>query len=120
MKKILLFLLVCFFVVAGPAWGMSDHTFSSYAQTSDGVGQGNPCYLVKVKGKTDGTNNLTLKIYDNATTNSGNVVAEFTIIGADLKGGETFFDLRMANGIYVDMTVAGAGTGTWWVEFKKP
>ena len=118
MKKILLFLFSWVFLLAAPAIAMQDATSSSYAKASDGVGYANPCFLVKVKGKTDGTNNLTLKIYDNASAASGNVVAEFEIIAADLKGGETFFDLEMKNGIYVDMTTSG--TGTWWVEFRKP
>ena len=109
----------------GIAFAMSDWTYSSYANagnssTADGVGHAYPCYLVKVKGKTDGTNNFTIKIYDNASAASGNVVTEFTIIGADLKGGETFDDLKMSNGVYIDATIADSGTGTWWVEFKKP
>lgn len=122
MRKILIiaaFICLALIVVPGYAVDLANVTYSSYAQTSDGAGWGNPCYLTKVKGKTDGTNNLTLKVYDNASAASGNVITEFTIIGADLKGGELFENLNVANGIYVDMTVAGEGTGTWWVEFKK-
>lgn len=124
MKKLLLAVLMVF-LWAVPALAIQDYTQSSYANagnssTADGVGHAHPCYLVKVKGKTDGTNNMTIKVYDNASAGSGNVVAEFTIIGADLKGGEVFDDLRMSNGVYIDATIAGSGTGTWWVEFKKP
>ena len=117
--KLITFLIVWMLFVT-PALAFQDYSSSSYAQTSDGVGYAHPCYLVKVKGKTDGTNNLTLKVYDNASADSGNVITEFTIIGADLKGGETFDHLEVSNGLYVDMTVAGEGSGTWWVEFKKP
>jgi len=120
MKKIFAFLLILFLAVTPAAWAFQDYTNSSYAQTSDGVGFGNPCYLVKVKGKTDGTNNLTIKVYDNASAASGNVITEFTIIGGDLKGGEIFDNLQVSNGLYIDMTAAGEGTGTWWVEFRKP
>lgn len=116
MKKILIG-MISFFVLTGTALALQDYTNSSYANTSDGIGYAHPCYLVKVKGKTDGTNNLTIKVYDNASAASGNVVAEFTIIGADLKGGEMFTNLKIANGLYVDMTTSG--TGTWWVEFRK-
>lgn len=121
--KRLIILIAAILVLVAPvhvlALNQDDVTHSSYAQTIDGVGYVAPCYLIKVKGKTDGTNNLTIKVYDNASAASGNVVAEFTIIGADLKGGEMFENLAMHNGIYVDMTL-GAGTGTWWVEYKKP
>ena len=125
MKKLILILFIYLFVLASPALAIQDYTKSSYANagnstTADGVGHAHKCYLVKVKCKTDGTNNMTVKVYDNASAASGNVVAEFTVIGADLKGGELFENLKMSNGVYIDATIAGAGTGTWWVEFKKP
>jgi len=101
--KLIVFLIAWMLSIT-PALAFQDHSSSSYAQTSDGVGYAHP--------------NLTLKVYDNASAASGNVITEFTIIGADLKGGETFDLLRVSNGLYVDMTTSG--TGTWWVEFKKP
>jgi len=124
MKKLKLVALLAVFsllvwVTPVLALNQDDISHSSYAQTADGVGVAFPCYLIKVKGKTDGTNNLTLKVYDNASAATGNVVAEFTIIGADLKGGEIFNNLSLTNGAFVDMTL-GAGTGTWWIEYKKP
>lgn len=92
-------------------------TYTSGAQTSDGAGWAHGCFLVKIKGKTDGTNDLTLKLYDNASAASGTVITEIKILGADNQGGEVFEDLEVSNGLYVDMTTSG--TGTWWVEFKK-
>ena len=121
MRRIIILMLM-FAVLISPlpvtALNQDIITHSSYAKTADGVGYASPCYLVKVKGKTDGTNNLVLKVYDNSSAATGNVVAEFTILGPDIKGGEIFDNLVMANGIFVDMTTAG--TGTWWVEYKKP
>ena len=121
MKKFLvaaMLAMVLMIPVGSSALNQDDISHSSYAQTADGVGVAFPCYLIKVKGKTDGTKNLTIKVYDNASAASGNVVAEFTIIGGDLRGGEIFNNLTLHNGAYIDMTTAG--TGTWWIEYKKP
>ena len=115
MKKLITLLILVLFATAAYAL---EPTYTSGEHTGDGAGIAHPCYLVKIKGKTDDTNNLTLKVYDN-TEASGTVVAEFTIAGGDYKGGETFENLDMKNGVYVDMTVAGGGTGSWWVEFKR-
>lgn len=114
MKKLITLLILVLFT-ATAAYAL-EPSYTSGENTSDGAGIAHPSYLVKVKGKTDGTNNLTLKVYDN-TAASGKVVAEFTIIGADHKGGETFEDLDIENGVYVNMTTSG--TGSWWVEFKR-
>ena len=114
MKKLITTIILVLFTTAA-AYAL-EPTYTSGENTSDGSGIAHPCYLVKVKGKTDGTNNLTLKVYDN-TAASGTVVAEFTIIGADYKGGETFENLDMKTGVYIDMTTSG--TGSWWVEFKR-
>ena len=119
MKTIkILCILTFLFLLSTPAYAMQDGASSSYANTADGVGYAHQCYLTKIKGKTDGTNNLTLKVYDNASAASGNVIAEFTILGPDIMGGEVFDHLIISNGLFVDMTTEG--TGTWWVEFKKP
>ena len=114
MKKLITTLILVLFTAVA-AYAL-EPTYTSGENTSDGAGIAHPCYLVKVKGKTDGTNNLTLQVYDN-TAASGTVVAEFTIVGADYKGGETFENLDMKTGVYIDMTTSG--TGSWWVEFKR-
>ena len=115
MKKIL-FVILAALLCAATALAL-EPTYTSGEKTTDGAGWAHPCYVVKVKGKTDGTNNLTLKVYDNASAASGTVITEFTIVGADHKGGETFENLDIKNGVFVDMTTSG--TGSWWIEFKK-
>lgn len=92
-------------------------TYSSGKHTTDGIAYGHACYLVKLIGRTDGTNDLTLVVH-NSTDDSGPIVGEFVIkaIG-DGWGGLPFYDLVMANGVYIDMTTSG--TGSWWVEYKR-
>lgn len=81
-----------------------------------------PCKFHGIILNTDGTNNVTLNIYDNASAASGKVVipTDTVILGA----ARTFslsYDppIRMGNGIYVDVSVAGAGTCAFQVLYGK-
>jgi len=60
---------------------------------------------------TDGTNAVTVSIYDNATTNSGNlIVPTFVATTGATDRTKSFFvypAIRYENGIYVDITCAG-------------
>lgn len=82
---------------------------SSGLRTADAaiyVGRGTLNGLVV---NTDGTNAATVTLYDNATTNSGTVLAQVIVAGAD-RTRDVIFNLatRCLNGIYADVTGTGA------------
>ena len=57
---------------------------------------------------TDGTNAATVTLYDN-TTNSGTVLAQSIVLGADRTGFQAWnLAVRCKNGIYADVTGTGA------------
>jgi len=58
---------------------------------------------------TDGTNDATVNIYDNATSASGTkLVPQFVVNGVDDIGGVLFESVvKCQNGIYVDIACSG-------------
>lgn len=99
--SIMLSLLLCGSVLAAPA------SVSTGLLSSDTVVFRGKCTLTGVQIVTDGTNNAMVVIYD-AMEAEGKAVAKITVVGADYYGGRTFQNLRMSNGIYVDITGTGA------------
>ncbi len=67
-----------------------------------------PCVLIDAIVYTDGTNDATLTVYDNATTVTGTVLAQAKAAGADLQAGVANM-LRIAdNGIAIEIVGTGA------------
>lgn len=56
---------------------------------------------------TDGTNDVTVTVYDNASSAAGTILAKVIVHGADDSGGLMHLDVEARNGIV--MTVAGTG-----------
>ena len=83
-------------------------------QTSSQLIATGPCVLASVIVHTDGTNNVTVIVYDN-TAASGKIVRRFAVKGTENYGGNALrFPVRMANGIYVAMSGTG---GSYIVDF---
>lgn len=68
-----------------------------------------PCFLRALTVLTNGTNDATVTLHDNATAASGTVLAKAIVAGADFTGHITFPQRGVAasNGIYA--TLAGTG-----------
>lgn len=65
--------------------------------------------------ETNGTNAVTLTLYDNATTNSGKILRKIIVPGANNYGGFEFpVGVEASNGIYA--LVSGTGAA-FWVTF---
>ena len=68
----------------------------------------NPCRLLDVTAYTNGSVNAVVTIYDNATTNSGNILSQFTVLAANLQGSDYLpIPIRAGNGLYA--TISGTG-----------
>jgi len=76
---------------------------SSSAVIKAGVG-----ILVDVLVYTDGANNGTVTIYDNATAASGHVLAKEVVKGEFLQGGEVNILCNCDNGLYMELSGTGA------------
>ena len=68
----------------------------------------------------DGTNAVTVAIYDNTTGSGSKLAPSMTFAG---NGGTQFYappyPKACLNGIYVDVTVAGGGTVEYTVDYEK-
>ncbi len=64
---------------------------------------------------TDGTNAVTVSIYDNATTNSGTELIPTTVITTSATDRVQYIfpprPIEVSNGIYVDITLGGGSCG---------
>ena len=81
---------------------------SSGEKSADAVIRSSPGALCGVLINTDGTENITVKIYDHATAASGTVIYEQTVKGADITGGGLFSTpVNCDKGIYLDVTSSG-------------
>ena len=83
-------------------------TESSGILTSDGVVLDNPGILVAIVVLTDGSNNATVTIYDNASAASGKVLGKVIVLGADQMGGELKINALARNGLFLDISGTNA------------
>jgi len=111
MKKLFCILLMALFL-ASPVWG-SD--LKSVGNTADAVITTGSGYLRSIIVNTDGTNAVTVSVYDNATAASGNKV--FSTIIATTSAANRVTTLWFSpqecpyfNGMYVDITTSGSVT----------
>jgi len=73
-----------------------------------------PCNLCSILVNTDGTNNVTVIVYDN-TAASGKIVRRFAVKGTENYGGTILkFPVDMAIGIYISMVGVG---GSYIVDY---
>lgn len=86
---------------------MNTISLSSDIITSSSVIRDGKSYLTGVLVVTDGTNNATVTIYDNASAASGKVLYKTIISGSDLHNLDSIdFPVKADSGIYADISVA--------------
>lgn len=92
---------------------------SSGLKTADAAIMAKPGYFGGLFVMTDGTNAATAVAYDNATTNTGTELAKLVVPGATLFAQEVppAPGVYCSNGIYVDMTVGGGGSMSYFVWY---
>jgi hypothetical protein len=83
-------------------------TESSGLLTSDTAVMPKAGILVALVVITDGTNNATAIVYDNASTASGTVLAKVVVTGSDNMGGELKINAIARNGLFLDISGTGA------------
>jgi hypothetical protein len=85
-----------------------DECLSSGIKSASAAIHANNALLRSLIVYTDGTNNATAIIYDNATEASGTELAKIVVKGSELMGGETAIKVRAENGLYLELSGVGA------------
>ena len=116
MKKIVGMAVVILMLLVGSMAQAMDYesSISSGILASSSVVYAKPCKLTDLAVYTDGTNQVTAILYDNATAASGTVIGKVIVPGAALNGGLVIpIPVRAQNGIYISLS----GTGGTAVVF---
>lgn len=71
--------------------------------------------------KTDGTNNITLNIYDNTTNSGKRLIPPDSIVLGTSRVWALGYDppIKCDNGIYIEVSVAGGGTCSFQVVYDQ-
>ena len=114
--KRMFFAILMLLLLASPAWA------NSIGNTADAAVTTGPGYLKGLIIHTDGTNAVTVSVYDNATAASGKkLFSTWTVTtGAADRVQSIAFDgqeVPYGNGVYVDITTSG--TVTYDVYFES-
>ena len=98
---------------------MTSPSYSSGLKTADAVIRVDKAIATGVQIITDGTNDATLILYDNASAASGTEIFKIVVTGTDdaLPINLPNNGMYCKNGIYADITVA-AGTAGYIVFFR--
>ncbi len=114
MKKAFLtisIIIILSFILSATAAARSEWYLSSDEQTADAVIVSGIGVFRGVWVATDGTNAVTISIYNNATTNTGIELIPTTVITSATndraQGVFLPFNVRYDKGIYVDITTSG-------------
>jgi hypothetical protein len=92
----------------------------SEIQTTSKVIFAQPCMITCVKLFTNGTNDVTIEIFDDATGEVGNVKDKWYCVGADKWGGGALpFPLYLNNGAYFKITGSGGSYVAHYVDLKR-
>ena len=67
---------------------------------------------------TDGTNDATIVIYDNASAASGKILFKAKVTGSENFGGIVNLKVKAVNGIYASITGTGAEFIVFYVDIK--
>ena len=118
MKALLTALLIL--GLAGPVYGdWANGCIGTTEKTADSAAVAEAGYLCGIIIATDGTNAVTLDMYDNATAASGtNIVPTLVITtSASNRGTAIAVNRAISNGVYVDITTSGTLS---YVVYYKP
>ena len=114
-KKIVLIVLLSLILFTSISYAQKGMRTSGI-KTEDMAILARPGYFHGIEIITDGTNNASVIVYDNASAASGTVIFQGTILGANNFGGVIFIDpVEMFKGIYIDMT----GTGMSYIVYYR-
>ena len=88
-------------------------------KVASGVVCANPCIFHGYLVGTDGVNDVTVTLFDKASAASGEEIVPTATYDASAGGinGATGMNVRCVNGIYLELSVAGAGAAEVVVQY---
>jgi len=112
MKKLIVFFVMCIIAaVCAPSWA-GEHAYTSGEKTADAAIMTTSGAFYGIVVMPDGTNDVTVSVYDNASAAAGTELVPTLTFAGD--GGAQWFappyPIHCFNGIYVDVTVGGGGS----------
>ncbi len=109
MKKMVIAIVLVILMMGSIAWSTDfNSSISSGIIASSSIVYAKPCKLTDLAVYTDGTNQVTVILYDNATTASGTVIGKVVVPGASLNGGLVIpTPVRALDGIYISLSGTG-------------
>jgi hypothetical protein len=118
MKK--LFIILTILCISSLAFARDINRITVPAAASSAAVSG-ACLFYGITVITDGTNNVTLNIYDNTAASGTRLIpTNFIIPGIDRYFGyKPPLPIRCTNGIYVSVSVAGGGTCSYQVLYDR-
>jgi hypothetical protein len=109
MKKI--FVMLILFALPGVAQAATIYSVASDEATSSGSIVTGPGILDGIMLNTDGTNSVTVNIYDNTAASGTNLIPEDTVVTTSAANRATAISfvppLRFNTGVYVEVTTSG-------------
>ncbi len=92
-----------------------NYTYSSGLKSASGVISPTPVLLTDLAVYTNGTDNVTAILYDNASSANGTVIGKITVPGTALNGGLYIpVPVKTQNGIYLSLSGTGANAIVFW------
>lgn len=90
---------------------------SSGLLAASGVVLAEPGVVTGLTATTDGTNDATVILYDNAAAAAGTVLAKLTVKGANVNGTlDMYLPIRASAGVYLSLTGTGANALVWYLS----
>lgn len=117
MKRIGLLIFAVTLIMAGQALAAEAVGFST--RTADATIHSGRAYFYGITVQPDGTNDVTVAIYDNTAASGTKVAPTFSFAGTG--GAKTYNPTKpklCSTGIYVDVTVSGGGSVEYTVDYE--
>ena len=123
-KKILALIMAVFILAGSSVWADSPPwmIFSSIYTADQTAVYSGDCWFYGLLLATDGTNNVTVKVYDSLTNAGTQVFPDWiATTSATNRMSVISFDppLQMKTGISVDITVGGGGSAAYVVYYRE-
>jgi len=129
MKKILFLILTVVMVLSFAVPGMALQLYKgsipvSYITvpaTASAASVSGSCVFYGIIVQTDGTNNVTLNVYDNTAASGTNLTPDDIVILGSSRAWTLSYSpgALCSTGVYVEVTVAGAGTCSFQVLYTQ-